>query len=168
MQHRWYAVHTQPQRESLSVFHLQRQGFDVYLPKYRKVRRHARKTEEVAAPLFPRYLFVRMDITATRWRAIHSTVGVSRLVCNGETPCPIDDEIIDAIRAHENEAGLIVLATQSALKTGQPVHIAAGPMADLDGIFECYDDKERVTVLLDLLGRETRVRVPLEAVRAVA
>ena len=66
-------------------------GFETYLPRYEKRRRHARRVETVAAPLFPRYLFVAIDLASQRWRSIHSTIGVSRLVCNGEDPAVLAD-----------------------------------------------------------------------------
>ena len=60
-----------------------------YLPRYLKRRRHARRIDIVAAPLFPRYLFRRNRHGVQRWRSIYSTVGVSRLVCNGDYPAPV-------------------------------------------------------------------------------
>jgi len=60
---RWYVVQTHSQAEAKACGHLQRQGFEIYLPKYLKRRRHARRTETVIAPLFPRYLFVAVDMT---------------------------------------------------------------------------------------------------------
>ena len=76
---RWYVVQTQPHAESKAARHLCRQGFQIYLPRYLKRRRHARRTETVPAPLFPRYMFVAVDIAVQRWRSIQSTIGVSRL-----------------------------------------------------------------------------------------
>ena len=58
----WYVVHTHPRGESLAFVNLQRQGLEAFLPQYLKRRRHARRTQWVPAPLFPRYLFVKMDI----------------------------------------------------------------------------------------------------------
>ena len=89
MTSRWYVVQTQPHAESKAMGHLIRQGFAAYLPRCLERRRHARKIETVAAPLFPRYLFVTVDIKTQRWRCIHSTFGVSRLVCNGDDPAPV-------------------------------------------------------------------------------
>ncbi len=88
---RWYVVQSQPSAEAKAVFHLNRQGFETYLPRYLKRRRHARRVETIAAPLFPRYLFVAIDLNAQRWRSVFSTVGVSRLVCQGEIPTPISN-----------------------------------------------------------------------------
>ena len=66
---RWYVVQSQPNAERKAVMHLERQGFTTYLPRYLKRRRHARRVEIVGAPLFPRYLFVGIDLTMQRWRS---------------------------------------------------------------------------------------------------
>jgi transcription antitermination factor NusG len=58
---RWYVVQTQAGAEHKAVMHLARQGFKTYLPRYLKRRRHARRIDVVAVPLFPRYLFVEID-----------------------------------------------------------------------------------------------------------
>src|SRR2546430_6869407 len=106
---RWYVVQTQPHAEAKAASHLSRQGFAVYLPRYLKRRRHARRIETVAAPLFPRYLFVTVDMMCQRWRSIHSTIGVSRLVCNGDDPVPVTDDVIETLRAREDEQGFVTL-----------------------------------------------------------
>src|SRR5664279_3292931 len=76
----WYVAQTHVHAETKATLHLRRQGFDVYLPRYRKQRRHARRVDIVAAPLFPRYLFVSVDLATQRWRSIRSTVGITRPV----------------------------------------------------------------------------------------
>ena len=75
-------AHSQPNTEHKAVVRLEREGFPAYLPRYLKRYRRARRIEMVPAPLFPRYLFVAIDLAAQRWRSIFSTVGVSRIVCN--------------------------------------------------------------------------------------
>src|SRR6516164_4559943 len=106
---RWHVAQTHIHAESKATQHLTRQGFETYLPRYEKRRRHARRVETVAAPLFPRYLFVAIDITSQRWRSIHSTIGVSRLVCNGEEPAPLAEGVVDGLRRRENERGFVRL-----------------------------------------------------------
>ena len=59
---RWFVAHTHPHAEAKATSHLNRQGFEIYFPRYLKRRRHARRIETVAAPLFPRYLFVAVDL----------------------------------------------------------------------------------------------------------
>ena len=106
---RWYVAQTQPHGESKAVAHLARQGFEVYLPRYLKRRRHARKIETVSAPLFPRYVFIMIDMAAQRWRSINSTTGISRLVCNGEAPAVVADGVVEGLRRREDAAGLVRL-----------------------------------------------------------
>jgi transcriptional antiterminator RfaH len=164
----WVAVHTQPRAEDKAAFHLGRQGFAVFLPKYLKRRSHARRIDWVPAPLFPRYLFVALDPERSRWRAIRSTVGVSELVCNGDRPAVVPDEVIAEIRARQDEKGLVAVARAAPFAPGERVEVTAGPMRTVSGIFECMSDEERVIVLLDLLGRQVRVSLPLAAVDACA
>src|SRR6516164_10816781 len=80
---RWYAVHTQPNRESRAKNQLENQAYEVFLPRRLKTIRHARRLTNVAAPFFPRYLFIRLDLTQQGWRSVNGTFGVSRLVMQG-------------------------------------------------------------------------------------
>ena len=82
----WHVVQVHVHAEAKAQMHLARQGFETYLPRYLKRRRHARRTDMVAAPLYPSYLFVTFNPLIHRWRSIHSTVGVARLVCTGNVP----------------------------------------------------------------------------------
>lgn len=85
----WYVVQTHVNAEAKAACNLVRQGFEPYLPRYLRRRGHVRKVDQVAAPLFPRYLFVRIDMQAQRWSSIQSTSGVAPLVCNGSDPAPV-------------------------------------------------------------------------------
>ncbi|CAA6605026.1 Transcription antitermination protein nusG [Rhodospirillaceae bacterium LM-1] len=165
---RWYAVHTQPKGERLAQDNLTRQGFDAYLPLYSKKRRHARKTDFVPAPLFPRYLFVNMDTEATRWRSIRSTYGVVHLVCQGETPVALPEGVVEAIRARHDEGGLVQLSLALPFKPGEKVEVLDGPFKELTGIFQSISDDQRVIVLLEMLGRPVKVRLPIDAVGSAA
>lgn len=164
----WYAVHTHVQAEPVAVRHLERQHFVVYLPKHLKRRSHARRIETVQAPLFPRYLFVQIDTERSRWRAINSTVGVSHLVSFGGELSPVPFGVIEEIQACEDQRGLVDLHRRRPFKPGEKVRLLDGPLRDSIGLFECSDDAMRVTILLDLLGRQVRVRMPMTAVAAVA
>lgn len=164
----WYVVQTQPNAERKACFHLRRQDFTVYLPQYLRRWRHARKMEMRPAPLFPRYLFVAMDVAEARWRAIRSTVGISALVCNGERPAPVPAGIVEEIRAREDAAGLLPLQMASPFREGDPVRVVNGGLAGASGFFESFDDHDRVVLLLAMLGRPMRVMLPATAVVAAA
>ncbi len=162
----WYVVLTQPRAELEAAMHLQRQGFEAYLPRYRKRRRHARRTEIVAAPLFPRYLFVGADLTAQRWRAIHSTVGVARLVCYGEAPARVADTIIDSLKTMQDEGGHVCLRERPQFRPGEGIRVVEGAFSSCLGLFEGMTDSERVAILLDLLGRKVRVSIGIDCIAA--
>ncbi len=164
----WCAVQTHFRSEDKAAFHLRQQGYDVFLPKYLKRRKHARRIDWVSAPLFPRYLFVAIDPDTTPWWAIRSTVGVGSLICFGDAPAAVPEAIIAEIRARQDEKGLVKTHAGCAFKAGDRVRIVDGPLNDLEGLFECPTDEERVTILLNLMGREVKVRVPLETVYACA
>ncbi len=152
---RWYVVQTHTHSETKAAAHLERQGFEFYLPRYLKRRRHARRVETVAAPLFPRYLFVAVDMAAQRWRSIRSTVGVTRLVCNGDEPAALATSVVAALKRREIDG--FVQLEKARFTPGDRVRITDGAFSSCLGLFEGMRDEERVTVLLDLLGRKVRV-----------
>jgi len=164
---RWYVVQSQPNAEVKVVHHLGRQGFTTYLPRYLKRRRHARRVDIVPAPLFPRYLFVSIDMTFQRWRSIYSTIGVARLVCNGELPAPVSEQVVTTLRAREDSAGFVRLDRRPQLRSGDRIRVLEGIFSDCLGLFEGINDGDRVAILLDLLGRKVRVLVDVEAVAAL-
>ena len=106
---RWYVVQTQVNGESKAAENLRRQGFETYLPRYLKRRRHARKVDFAARALFPRYMFVAIDMATQRWRSVQSTFGVSRLVTNGDEPAVVPEGVVCALRAREDAKGFVKL-----------------------------------------------------------
>jgi transcriptional antiterminator RfaH len=164
MTQRWYVVHTQPLNEIRAELNLRRQGFATYLPRYQRTRRHARKTETVTRPLFPRYIFVGLDLARDRWRAIQSTFGVSNLVFAGETPLAMPDGVVDEIRARESGDGFVALGLPAGIGPGSRVRLIDGIFADSKGVLERIADDRRVAILLELLGREVRVFVPAASI----
>jgi transcriptional antiterminator RfaH len=163
---RWYVVQTQPHSERKACSHLIRQGFETYLPQYLKKRRHARKTEIVPAPLFPRYLFVLFDIATQPWRPIRSTIGVNHLVCQGDSPASVCHGVVQGLKGREDELGFIKLINPLRFARGDQVRVLDGVFSNWVGLFEGMTDEERVTVLLELLGRKVRVVMDLDSVAA--
>src|SRR5437763_15872009 len=163
---RWFVAHTHPHAEGKATAHLNRQGFDIYLPRYLKRRRHARQVETVAAPLFPRYLFVAIDLDAQRWRSIYSTVGVSRLVCNGDDPTPVPNGLVEALKTREDGNGFIKLDSRPSFSAGDQIRLLDGAFSSCLGLFEGMAERERIAILLDLLGRKVRVVLDADLVAA--
>lgn len=163
---RWHVVQTHPHAESKAAWHLARQGYEIYLPRCLKRRRHARKVETVPVPLFPRYMFVAFDRTTQQWRRIQSTLGVSRLVCSGDEPAAMPAAVISELRAREDEHGFVHLPSAPPFAPGDKVRVLDGVLKTCFGLFERMADRDRVAVLFDLLGRQVRVVLDLDSVSA--
>lgn len=162
----WYVVQTHVNAEIKAARNLARQGFEIYVPRYLKCRSHARKVEKVAAPLFPRYLFVRIDMATQRWRSIQSTFGVSHLVANGPYPIPVQHDVLRLLRGREDEDGFIKLDRRPKFSLGEKVRVLAGVFADNFGLFDGSGDRDRVAILLEILGRKVRVSLDADIVSA--
>lgn len=161
----WYAAYTQAHGESRALRHLTEQGFDVYLPVYRRRRRHARRVDVVSVPLFTGYVFIGMDIESVAWRVIDSTVGVRYLVRSGDRPAVVPKPIIDSLRAREDENGHVNFSETQLLSPGDKVRVVGGPFDNLVATFDRMTDRERVVILLELMGRPVHTVVPSEALR---
>ncbi len=163
---RWYVVQTQVNGEARAAQNLTRKGYEVYFPRYLKRRRHARKIDLTAKPLFPRYMFVAVDMATQRWRSIQSTFGVARLVSNGEDPAMVPEGVVNALRSREGEDGFINLDNKVAFAPGDRVRVLAGAFMDSAGLFNALADRDRVSILLDLLGRKVRVLLDADMIAA--
>jgi transcriptional antiterminator RfaH len=163
---RWYVVQTQANGEAKAAEHLRRQGYEIYLPRFLKRRRHARKVDFIAKPLFPRYMFVAIDMATQRWRSIQSTAGVSRLVTNGDEPAAVPEDVVRALRAREDAKGFVKLDAAPAFAPGDKVRVLAGAFIDNAGLFNGMADHDRVSILLEMLGRKVRVVLDADLVAA--
>lgn len=154
----WFVAQTQPQSEAKAAVHLVRQGFEIYCPQYLKTVRHARRVAVVKAPLFPSYIFVRIDVENQRWRAINSTVGVVRLVGHDGVPAALIGDVVEGLKLREGADGFFDIPSASArFKCGEAVRVLNGAFDSCHGIFEAHTSNERVAILLELLGRKVRV-----------
>jgi transcription elongation factor/antiterminator RfaH len=162
---RWFLAHTRPRSELKAEFHLRAQGFTTYLPQFRRTIRHARQLRTILAPLFPRYLFLILDLERDRWLSVRSTIGVSSLVdCDGR-PLPVPIGIVESLIARSNGN---VTAFDACLVEGQSVRILSGPFADFVGTLERLDDAGRVRVLLEMMGTQVPVALHRSALSPAA
>lgn len=162
----WCVVHTQPLKEAIAKQHLYEQGFDVYLPLFRKMRKHARKVDEVLAPLFPRYLFVGMDREVAQFHSINNTRGVSYLLMNKDQPAVVSSRIVEELRTQEDPNGALPIASLCTFVKGENVRVTEGPFKEQTATFVGLTDQQRVHILLQFLGREINLHVPLHAIES--
>ncbi len=162
---KWLVVRSQPHREVVAVSNLARQGFDAYCPMLLRRVRHARQTRDVRRPLFPGYLFVAVDHETQQWRPILSTFGVSSVVTSGVTPGSVPDGFIAALRAREIDG--VIVRPETPYHLGQTVRLTLpafdGLVAEVIGL----DDNDRLLVLMTVLNRPVKIRVPAAAVSEI-
>ena len=147
---RWFLAHTLPKSEWKAELHLGAQGFRTFQPQIRKTIRHARQLKTVRGPLFPRYLFVILDLKRDRWLSVRSTIGVSRLFTTQDgRPVPVPSGIVESLIGRSDGE---LMRLDDGLVAGQQVRILSGPFADLVGTLERLDGAGRVKVLLEMMG----------------
>lgn len=155
---KWYLVYSKPRQEAVARTQLERQGYQTYLPMIRTPRRRLGKRTIRIEPMFPRYLFIRLDKITDNWAPIRSTVGVSSLVRFGTDPAPVPNALVEMIKARDDRAGIQDLPLHE-FQPGQPVRIEEGPFAGYEGIFVAASSRERVMVLLDIVGKSARTQI---------
>ena len=149
----WFVAMTKPNHEGIAAVNLQRQGFTFYYPKY------AHKKPGLAAvvrPLFPRYIFVKLEQV---WHSLNGTRGISYLLMGDRGPQLLPDSVVEAIRTREDKQGLYQLIAPPRFTKGSKVKCQEGPLAGLLLLYEGQTSQDRVRVLAELLGRACVVEV---------
>jgi transcriptional antiterminator RfaH len=160
----WYVISTKARREQFAQDQLNRRAVETFLPRILEPSRVAVKP--LVAPLFPGYLFVRIDLEQQYFNVVW-TPGVRKFVGFGALPCPVDDAVVDFLYARGGQEG--ILRPLPSFKEGDVVRIKHGPFEGLVGIIEhpgC--GQGRVRVLMELLRRQTRVDVPQQIIERVS
>ena len=159
----WACARLEPHRERLALHCLGLAGYVTYLPRIRERRLSHGRRIEVRPPLFPGYAFF---VVEAQWHSARWSVGVLGLIMNGLQPAKVPDRVIDEIRGRERN-GLIELAPPPSLRRGARVRILAGPFRDHLAIFADMKPRERVEILLQLLGGEQRVTLAKKDIEVV-
>ena len=166
IQRSWYLVLSKPQQEKVALAHLERQGYSVYLPLLRQVRRRRSRRCVVIEPMFPRYLFVHLSSEVDDWGPIRSTRGVMRLIRFGNTPAEVPDDFVAELKCRETSDGVHELPDPQ-YKPGDSVRISSGSLAGYEAVFAARTGKERVLLLLHIAGKEARVQLPVDRIEPI-
>ncbi|PHS21662.1 MAG: transcriptional activator RfaH [Robiginitomaculum sp.] len=153
---KWYLVQVKPNGYKRAQENLARQHFDVFCPVIEKGQKRKKKFQSQLSPLFPGYLFVSFDSQEPKWRTINSTYGVSRLVnLNANEPSSVPTPLMSELMARCDSEGRLL--PPSKLKVGDTIRVIRGPFADFVSTIEMITPDQRMWVLLDIMGRKTRV-----------
>jgi transcriptional antiterminator RfaH len=129
---------------------LEAQGFKAFLPSVLRTVRHARQFRIVRSALFPRYLFIFLDLNLDRWLSVRNAPGVSLLFTCGSRPIPVPKGVVEAFI--EETDGLHAPLFGDSFCSDQKVRITSGPFADLIGTLEQLDESGRACVLIQMMG----------------
>lgn len=164
---RWFAVRCKPGQECSAQQEFERQGLEAYLPREVKLIRHARKMTKVSRPFFPGYLFLHLAPAECRWTAIRSTRGAVCAVHFGVNYPSMPDAVIAAMKSLEDTSGFICQGEdpESPFESGERVMVRDGQFSGIEGVFVCRDGDERAMVLLEMLQRQVRAKLPLVSLK---
>ena len=165
----WYLVHSKPKGEELAQAQLLAQGYEAWLPLMKQVAtgRKARQGELFTwGPLFPRYVFFRPGRPEQSVAPARYTTGVTRLVAFGHILATLShDRMLELARwelgQHDQDA-----VTLMNLAPGTRVQITQGPLSGLEALVH-MSDTERVVVLLDLIGKQHQISLPVQSVQRI-
>jgi transcriptional antiterminator RfaH len=163
----WHLAYTRPRSEAVAAQQLARQGYGAYLPLYKSFKRGPEGLLPQHSPMFPRYVFFRAGRAGQSIAPVRSTVGVSHIVRFGVTPATVSDDLVSALRAFEQQREQAGPETLSSLQPGRRVAVCDGPLKGLEGLVSASAG-QRVTVLLDVLGLQTRVSLPTHHLEVLA
>jgi len=160
MAERWYAIYTKPRCEQKAVNGLAQRCIEAFLPKIETVRKRQNRTLRHAEPLFPCYVFARIEINSERLLAAKWTPGVRKVLGIGDRLSHVPDSVIDCIRQQMRTNNAIPRRQQ--FKVGDRVRVLTGPLADLVGIFQGeISPNGRVKILMNILQNPREVEVHL-------
>jgi transcription antitermination factor NusG len=157
---RWYALQVRSRWESTTTTLLSGKGYQTFLPTCKVARRSRGKSRELAAPLFPGYVFCQFDVH-NRFPVL-VTPGVLNVVTRGRIPVPVEDSEIVAIQRVVSSG--LWAEPWPYLEVGQQVRIQDGALSGLEGILISFRGSRRIVVSVSLLCRSVSLEIERSAV----
>jgi transcription antitermination factor NusG len=161
----WYALRVKPNHEKSVSILLREKKIEQYLPLFKSKRRWSDRVKELELPLFPGYLFCRLNLDLDNRMPVLTTPGLLYIVGRGKTPEPVEENEIQAIQSI-SASGLTYEPWQS-LMVGQKVRLKAGPLAGLEGVLTRIGSQYKLYVSVTLLQRSVSVEVDADSISVV-
>jgi transcription antitermination factor NusG len=153
----WYALQVRSRREAFVATHLEGQGFECFLPLYQSKRRWSDRLKEIEQPLFPGYLFCRLDLSNRG--PLLMTPGVQQIVGVGRTPIPVEDQEMESIRQALSSG--LPNGPWPYMHVGERVRVNYGSLVNLEGILVNFKGSNRVVISVTLLQRSVALEIEL-------
>jgi transcriptional antiterminator RfaH len=154
----WYLVRLKPGGLRRAQENLARQDVLSFCPMRNRTQRERGRLVTALRPLFPGYLFIQAPAETVSWRSVNATYGVSQVVClEPGRPSRVPDGIMSALLA--SDTGGTEEDSADLFAVGEDVRVVVGPFADLVAKVEAVPEKDRIFVLLDMMGRTVRTQL---------
>lgn len=162
----WFIVNTEPRREKTVMGFLVGRGFRPFMPTELRREKRGRTADWKAHPLFPSIVFVPMAVHTGRFDRVKSSPGVLGFMRGtAGSYATIDHQAIDALRFSEI-SGMDIREIPTGkkkrvitFKPGNSVSFKEGPFGGLYAKIMAVDPRGRISLLLNLFGRETKIDV---------
>ena len=158
MSNEWFILQFKPNSHHKARKNLNQQGFETFLPLHDATSRRASRFINTSKPLFPGYMFIRFDKAESEWHKINSTYGVSRLITFNSILKSIPTIFVDHLIKRYDLSGKLI--PMQKLKKGDQVTVLKGPFANIIATVEKYEADQRIWILMDLMGRKTKIQTP--------
>ena len=163
MSKEWFILQFKSNSHHQAAKNLNRQGFETFLPLHDTTSRKLSRFINTSKPLFPGYMFIKFDRVETDWHKINNTYGVSRLITFNSILKPIPTKFVDNLMKRYDLSGKLLPIKK--LKKGDQVTVSKGPFANFVATVEKYEDEQRIWILMDLMGRETKIHTSSDALQ---
>jgi len=163
MSKEWFILQFKPNAHHQANKNLIQQGFETFLPLHDTTSRNISRFINTSRPLFPGYMFIAFDKTESKWHKINNTYGVSRLVTFNSTLKSLPQTFVDNLIKRYDTSGKLLPIQK--LKKGDQVKLLGGPFSNFIATVEKYEDDQRIWILMDLMGRETKIQTPLDTLQ---
>jgi transcriptional antiterminator RfaH len=158
MSKEWFVLQFKPNSYHIAKKNLNQQGFEVFLPLHESTSRKLSRFISTTKPLFPGYMFIRFDRAEIDWHKINNTYGVSRLITFNSALKSIPNTFVDNLMKRYDSSGKLLPIQK--LKKGDQVKVLKGSFANFIATVEKYEADQRIWILMDLMGRKTKIQTP--------
>ena len=163
MSKEWFILQFKSNSHHLAAKNLNRQGFETFLPLHDTTSRKLSRFINTSKPLFPGYMFIRFDRAGSEWHKINNTYGVSRLITFNSILKSIPTILVDHLMKRYDLSGKLLPIKK--LKKGDQVTVLKGPFANFIATVEKYEADQRIWILMDLMGRKTKIITSSDALK---
>ena len=164
----WYVVHTYSAygnkvkaniEKTIENRHLEDQILEVRVPMQDVVEMKDGVSRQVQKKMFPGYVLINMVMNDDTWYVVRNTRGVTGFVGPGSKPVPLTDEEMRPLGIHSD-------SVQIDFAEGDTVVVTGGVWKDTVGVIQAINEnKQSVTINVDLFGRETPVEISFTEIK---